>query len=82
MISPGGWTYGPRQEVLTPGHYEYREVRELVTPGHWEWAGPTPRPEPMPIPRPFPPPTGGRPPGLEPFTPLWDWPADTKGERK
>jgi hypothetical protein len=62
LISPGRWTWGPRQE--------------LVTPGHWERIGPMPHPEPVPFPRPQPP--TGRPPGLEPFSPLWEWPTDKK----
>jgi hypothetical protein len=61
QVSPGGWTWGPRQE--------------LVTPGHWERVGPIP-PHPVPFPQPQPP--TSRPPGLEPFSPLWEWPPDKK----
>jgi hypothetical protein len=63
QVSPGGWIWGPRQE--------------LVTPGHWEHVGPLP-PHPMPVPFPQPQPPTSRPPGLEPFSPLWEWPADKK----
>ena len=71
LVSPGGWSYVPRQELLTPGH--------------WEWRGPTPPPPPFPphpapVPPPFPPST--RPPELQPFSPLWEWPADSKPEVK
>jgi len=86
LVSSGGWSYVPRQEEITPGHYERRAVQEMVTPGHWEYRGPGPVPMPPlpPLPGlpPVPPVTGGRPPGLEPFSPLWDWPADTKAEKK
>jgi len=64
MVSAGGWNLVPRQE--------------MVSPGHWEWRG---RPAPMPpIPQPLPQPhvSNPRPPGLEPFSPLWEWPADSK----
>ena len=65
QVSPGGWTWGPRQE--------------LVTPGHWEHVGPIPpHPGPVPFPQPQPQPPNTRPPGLEPFSPLWEWPADKK----
>jgi hypothetical protein len=67
QISPSGWTWVTRQEV--------------VTPGHWEWRGTTPPPPPQPQPWPQPMPPHGpttRPPGLEPFSPLWEWPADSK----
>lgn len=67
QVSPGGWSYVPR--------------REMITPGHWEWRGttPPPPPQPWPVPTPTPPHTPTtRPPGLEPFSPLWDWPADSK----
>jgi len=63
QTSPGGWTWGPR--------------RELVTPGHWEYVRPIP-PHPVPAPFPAPQPPTTRPPGLEPFSPLWEWPADKK----
>jgi hypothetical protein len=63
QTSPGGWTWGPRQE--------------LVTRGHWEYVGPIP-PHPVPPPFPQPQPPTTRPPGLEPFSPLWEWPADKK----
>ncbi|MDB5321667.1 MAG: hypothetical protein JWN40_3298 [Phycisphaerales bacterium] len=62
LVSPGAWTWGPRQE--------------LVTPGHWERIGPIHPPVPVPFPQPQPP--TARPPGLEPFSPLWEWPADKK----
>jgi hypothetical protein len=63
MISPGWWTLAPRQE--------------LVSPGHGEWRGPAPMPP--PVPQPTPPVTPApRPPGLEPFSPLWEWPPDSK----
>lgn len=83
--------YVQRQEwVLFPGHYEVRTRQVVVSPGgwiwtskqvwvpgHWERVGPVPVPTPPPPPMPPPQPPTARPPGLEPFSPLWDWPADS-----
>jgi len=84
--------YVQRQEwgVLTPGHFETRTRdvetpgqwvtvprRTLITPGHWEWRGPG-RPPGLPLPPTNPPSSTGRPPGLEPFSPLWEWPEEKR----
>jgi hypothetical protein len=85
-----GGQYVQRQEwVLIPAHYETRTrqilvspgawtwgPRQLVSPGHWERVGPIHPTVPVPFPQPQPP--TARPPGLEPFSPLWEWPADKK----
>lgn len=72
---PAHYEMRSRQEWV-PGRWEWVERRELVTPGHWEWRGMGPSPRPDPVPpdhRPAP-----RPPGLEPFSPLWEWPQEKK----
>lgn len=84
--------YVQRQEwgVLVPGHFETRTRdvetpgqwvtvprRELIAPGHWEWRGPGLPPGP-PGPPTSPPVSSGRPPGLEPFSPLWEWPEEKR----
>jgi hypothetical protein len=61
-----------RQILVTPGGWTWGSHQELVTPGHWEriGVGPVPPPQPQPPHTPAP-----RPPGLEPFSPLWEWPS-------
>jgi hypothetical protein len=77
VVRPGYWTTVTRRELVSPGGWVYRARRELVTPGHWEWRGGVEPPPPTPIPQPAPRPTPApRPPGLEPFSPLWEWPDD------
>jgi hypothetical protein len=73
VIRPGYFTTQTRRVLISPGGWIDRARRELVTPGHWEWRG-TPIPPPPPAPWPQPPPPhipAPRPPGLEPFSPLW-----------
>jgi hypothetical protein len=80
VVRPGYWGTQTRRELVSPGGWVYRERRELVTPGHWEWRGGVEGPVPVPLPQPMPPRTpAARPPGLEPFSPLWEWPEDKKG---
>lgn len=78
VIRPGYFTTQTRQILISPGGWIDRPRRELITPGHWEWRGtPTPPPAPWPQPLPRPPHTPApRPPGLEPFSPLWEWPEE------
>jgi len=80
LIRPGYYTTQTRQLLISPGGWTDRARRELVPPGHWEHPGtpqPPPIPWPHPLPQPQPPHTHTpRPPGLEPFSPLWEWPDD------
>jgi hypothetical protein len=76
LIRPGYYTTQTRRILISPGGWIERPRRELVTPGHWEQRG-APTPPPIPWPQPQPPHTPTpRPPGLEPFSPLWEWPDD------
>lgn len=85
----GRWVQRQEWVLISPGHYETRTNRvwieggwrwetrqELVTPGRWEWRGYTPPPVVIPQPRPSP-----RPPELAPFSPLWEWPEDSKTKK-
>jgi hypothetical protein len=81
IVRPGYFTAQTRRVLVSPGGWVQRARRELVTPGHWEWIGtPTPPPPPpIPWPQPQPPHVPApRPPGLEPFSPLWEWPAENR----
>ncbi|HEY7117912.1 MAG TPA: hypothetical protein VH475_15095 [Tepidisphaeraceae bacterium] len=80
LICPAHYETRTRQVLISPGGWVYRARQELVSPGHWEWRGlvmpaPAPGPWPTPVPPVRPPP---RPAGLEPFSPLWEWPDDSK----
>ncbi len=58
-----------RQILVTSGGWTWGTHQELVTPGHWERIDvQLPQPQPPHTPAP-------RPPGLEPFSPLWEWPS-------
>ena len=76
LVRPGYFTTQTRTVLVSPGGWVDRARREMVTPGRWEWRGPVAPPAPVPLPRPVPPPAtpSPRPPGLEPFSPLWEWP--------
>ena len=75
VITPGHWSQAPRQ-VWVPGRWTTQARTIQVTPGRWVWHG---HGNPPPVVRPpvVQPPTG-RPPELAPFSPLWEWPADSK----
>ncbi|HSI33837.1 MAG: hypothetical protein ACAI43_26815 [Phycisphaerae bacterium] len=75
VITPGYWSSTPRQ-VWVPGRWTTQARTIQVTQGRWEWRGPG-NPPPVVQPPIVQPPTG-RPPELEPFSPLWEWPADSK----
>jgi hypothetical protein len=72
VVSPAHWETRTRQ-VHTPGQWVMVPRQELISGGHWEWRGPTPAP-PAPTPTPQPRTPAPRPSGLEPFSPLWEWP--------
>ena len=75
LISPGHFERRSHQVMISPGGWTWGPRLEVVTPGHWEWRGTTPPPPPV-APTPFTP--APRPPGLEPFSPLWEWPAGSE----
>jgi hypothetical protein len=80
VVRPGYFTTQTRRVQVSPGGWVDRARRELVTPGHWERRG-TPVPPPIPWPQPLPQPPhvpAPRPPGLEPFSPLWEWPEEKR----
>lgn len=76
LISPGHYETRTRQVLISPGGWTWGPKLEVITPGHWEWRGTTPPPPQQPWPMPRTPTV--RPPELQPFSPLWDWPADSK----
>jgi hypothetical protein len=79
VLIPGHYEIQTMNVEVSPGRWTYVARQQLITPGHWEHRGVIPGPPPMPLPLPQPPHVPGpRSPGLEPFSPLWEWPADSK----